>query len=120
MIIDTAKQLFGEQGKGTLKIGANGGGVAFKGILAGSKTHDWGNITAGSEVTTTITVTGAAVGDPVIGYAQAVWTNTNDSIIWSAYVSAADTVTVTLTNTHATTAVDFPSTTITAVVFDIT
>lgn len=81
--------------------------------LVGSKTYDPASTTNGSTWTTTVTVTGAAVGDVVVGVAHS-------SIIvatWrlDAVVSATNTVTVLATNNTGGT-VDLASGTLRAVV----
>lgn len=64
--------------------------------LSGSATLDFPSIAASSIETLTITVTGATVGDTVfIGAPSGIETG----LIWSAFVSASDTVTLRLFNT---------------------
>lgn len=64
-------------------------------ILQGSKTYDPANLVAGAApVSTTVTVTGAAVGDR----ARATFSLDLQLVRVDAYVSAANTVTVTLQN----------------------
>lgn len=58
--------------------------------LSGSKTYDPANIVAGSSLTTTVTVAGAALGDFVL----ISFTLDLAELIVTAYVSAANTVTV--------------------------
>ena len=65
-----------------------------EGGLAGSKTHDWLSLATGAEATTTVTVTGALLGD----FAEASMSVSLQSMKLSAFVSAADTVTVVLRN----------------------
>ncbi len=77
--------------------------------LTGSKTYDAPNIAAGSQTTTTVTVTGAAMGDRV----RAVGLGINAAgLVVSGYISAANTATVVLTNLTGA-AVDLVSTTLT-------
>jgi purine nucleoside permease len=66
--------------------------------LTGSATYNPPSLATSTMATTTVTVTGAALGD----YVQA-WSFTQDlaGILVSAYVSAADTVTVVLRNSTA-------------------
>jgi hypothetical protein len=63
--------------------------------LVGSATVDVGNITAGTIQTFTITVTGATP-DEGMAVALAAPSAIESGIMWSAFVSAADTVTVRL------------------------
>lgn len=58
--------------------------------LAGSKTYDWPDLPTATQQTTTVTVTGAALGD----YAEASMSVDLAGTALRAYVSAADTVTV--------------------------
>ncbi len=63
--------------------------------LSGSATLDFGSTAAGAQTDLTITVTGAAVGDSVcLGLPAA----PAAGIVWNAFVSAADTVTVRASN----------------------
>jgi hypothetical protein len=63
--------------------------------LTGSKTFDWASLASGATpLTTTVTVTGAALGD----VARASMSVTLQGIELSAYVSATDTVTCVLRN----------------------
>jgi hypothetical protein len=65
------------------------------GLLFGSKTFDWASIASGAQATTTVTVTGAALGDFVLGVAMSI-----DSLglTFRGIVTAANTVTVTANN----------------------
>lgn len=66
--------------------------------LTGSATYDPPNLAAGaSSSATTVTVTGATVGQP----AQASFSLDTQGVIFNAWVSAADTVSVILTNPTA-------------------
>lgn len=58
--------------------------------LSGSKTHDWPDLPTATQQTTTVTVTGAVLGD----YAEASMSVDLAGTALRAYVSAADTVTV--------------------------
>lgn len=80
-------------------------------VLKGSKTFDPGSLADGASGSTTVTVTGAVVGNPVIaGFPfSAVFAV-------SAYVSAADTVTVVYINRSGGIS-DQGSGTLTAIVF---
>lgn len=64
-------------------------------MLTGSKTFDFPSVSAGAQTTTTVTVTGAALGD----FVTAVSVNVDlTGARLFGYVSAADTVTVVLSN----------------------
>lgn len=68
-------------------------------VLTGTKTWDPASVAQNTEQSTTITVAGAAVGDPVtVGFTQVVGANA----VLYAEVTAADTVTVRLRNFAAT------------------
>ena len=118
MRIDTAKQVYDEQGKGSVKIGPNGSGVGIKAILSGSKTHDWASTVDAANANTTVTVPGAMLGDIVLGCSMS-FDIGFPGVILHGYVSATDTVTVTLQNESAGTR-DLASGTLTVVVLDIT
>lgn len=80
--------------------------------LRGTATWDPPSIASGAKTTTTVTVTGAAVGDPAYaGFSTAI----PAGITISAHVTATDTVTITLFNIDAG-ATDLASGTVTAVV----
>lgn len=65
-------------------------------ILGAKKTHNFASIAAGAFDTTTVTVTGATVGSPVI----VGWTQQNiNGMIIRGYVSATNTVTIVVNNT---------------------
>lgn len=65
------------------------------GVLTGSATYDAANLVDAAGATTTVTVTGAALGDFVTGVSFSV---DLQGITVTAYVSAADTVSVRLQN----------------------
>ncbi len=67
----------------------------FSGLLRGSATYDAANLVDGAGATTTVTVTGAALGDFVVGVSHSV---DLAGITVTAYVSAADTVSVRFQN----------------------
>ena len=69
--------------------------TAVGNVLTGSKTHNFASILDGARESTTVTVTGAALGDFVVGVSVSV-----DAAggVLSGYVSAANTVTVDLLN----------------------
>lgn len=64
--------------------------------LKGSKTHDFASVASGAKADTTVTVTGAALGDFVTSVALSV--AVPGGCILEGNVTAADTVTVTLFN----------------------
>lgn len=70
------------------------GKVRFDGALIGSATLDPANLAAGATQQSTVTVTGAAVGD----HASASHSAVDAGIVWLAQVTSADTVTVTQWN----------------------
>ena len=79
--------------------------------LTGSKTHDWPAVGQLGSSSTTVTVPGAVLGQSARAFMNvAIGAN-----IMTAHVSAADTVTVYVTNTVAG-AVDIPSGTLTVIV----
>lgn len=84
----------------------------FAGILTGSATYDAASLADGVGATTTITVTGAALGDFVMISGSLDF----QGITVTGYVSAADTVAVRLQN-ESTGAIDLASMTLRAVVF---
>lgn len=81
-------------------------------FLQGSKTHDFASIADGANASTTVTVTGAAVGDFAIA---SVGVAVADGGVITARVSAADTVTVVVQNESGA-ALDIASTTLRALV----
>ena len=64
---------------------------------------------AGAEDTGTLTVPGVALGDMVLGWAAGVDLTADAAV--SVYVSAANTVTIRLSNLHASNALDLASST---------
>jgi hypothetical protein len=78
-------------------------GVLKQKILVASDSIDFASITGIGSLEQTITVTGAALSDPVtLGIPNAVMTMTNGEFaIYTAYVSATDTVKVRFSNTIA-------------------
>ena len=85
--------------------------------LEGSETKDFGSLAAAAEVTEDVTVTGAALGDFAVA-SLALDTQATVGLIITAEVTAANTVSVTLANAHASSAIDLASTTLTAKVFE--
>ena len=86
------------------------GSAPVKKILTGTGSVDFTALAAGSCETFTVTVTGAANGDPVfVGIPAAAWATTEYATI-QAWVSATDTVTVKRCNlTNASTALTNPA-----------
>lgn len=82
------------------------------GLLTGSATYDAANLVDGAGATSTITVTGAALGDYVLGLSCSV---DLQGMTLTGYVSAADTVSFRLQN-ESTGAIDLASATFRAVV----
>ena len=78
------------------KAGTNG--AAITKVLTASATLDFPSIAAVSQANLTITVTGAAVGDEVILSLPAA---PAAGLVFNAFVSAANTVTVRATNVTA-------------------
>jgi len=77
--------------------------------LVGSATYDAPNVASGAQTTTTVTVTGAQLGDKVETITLGL---SAGGMVVTGYVSAADTVTVVLTNLSGA-AVNLASTTLT-------
>jgi hypothetical protein len=82
-----------------------GGQPVPRGQISGSATYDAPSIAAGATTTTTVTVAGAALGDMVLGVSLSVDAG---GLVVSGYVSAANTVTVRLSNPTAS-AIDIAS-----------
>lgn len=81
-----------------------GAGTKITKVLSATATLDFGSITANSYADLTITVTGAAVGDTVaIGFPNG---SILADLVWSAWVSATNTITVRVANNSSTTARD--------------
>ena len=85
---------------------------ALNAYLQGSETKDWGNIADGDEEAEDVTVTGAALGD----YAVATMSIDVTDLVITASVTAANTVTVILSNETGG-AIDLGSGTLTVKVF---
>jgi hypothetical protein len=79
-------------------------------LLTGSKTHDFGSLADGAGETTTVTVTGAALGD----FAEASLSVDLQSMTMTAWVSAADTVSVRVQNESGGGPIDLGSATLRA------
>lgn len=96
-----------------LTLTANG---RIKDILYGEATYDPASLADGAGVTTTVTVNGAALGDIVLGVSNSV---DLQGILMTAYVSAANTVSVRFQN-ETTGPLDLASATIRVLVADVT
>lgn len=75
-----------------------GSGASVTGILRGSASLDFASIAAAASADLTITVTGAAVGDAVVGALPAA---PAAGLVFNVFVSAANTVTVRASNITA-------------------
>jgi hypothetical protein len=82
---------------------------AFSEMWFVTATVDPSSVAAGAEDTGTLTVPGVAIGDMVIGYAPGV-NQTVDADI-NVFVSAANTLTIRLSNLNAAAALDLASST---------
>lgn len=71
-------------------------GAEFNETLVGSKTFDWPNLASGSSTNTTVTVTGAALGDVVLGVSMSL--NITSGLWLQGQVESANTVRVVLRN----------------------
>lgn len=74
-------------------------GAEFNEILVGSKTFDWPSVAAGGSTNTTVTVTGAALGDVVIGVSMSL--DTGVLALLAGHVESANTVRVAFYNFSA-------------------
>lgn len=99
-------------GGGTLTATQIGIHTIAVGQAKASATWDPGSVAAGAAASTTITVSGAALGD----FALASFSLSLSGLTLSAYVSATNTVTVVLSNLTAA-VVDLASGTLAAIVF---
>jgi hypothetical protein len=82
---------------------------AFNEMWAATLTVDPASIAAGAEDTATFTIPGVALGDAVIGYSLGVNQTVDcDANVW---VSAANTITVRISNLNAASALDLASST---------
>jgi hypothetical protein len=99
--------IYGKNSNGELTAADIGTGLEISSgalkqkILVASDSIDFSSITGIGSLEQTVTVTGAALSDPVtLGIPNAVMTMTNGQFaIYTAYVSAADTVKVRFSNT---------------------
>ena len=96
---------FGGSTAPTETIDIKSGGIKYAdgttqptGYIDGTKTNDFGSIASAATGTTTQTVTGAAAGDHVLVDISD-RTGWDNGMLISGYVSAADTVTICVTNT---------------------
>jgi len=99
---------------GTVRFGFNQG-FGAAGALAASATYDPVNIADGAVTSTTITVPGAVIGDPVIASQDQFASN---DVLVSAHVASADTVRVVLMNKTGA-PLDLASGTLRVVVFKV-
>lgn len=87
----------------------------FQGIFSDmwsvSLTVDPSSIAAGAEDTATFTVPGVALGDIVLGVGPGVSLTATGEASFDAWISAANTLTIRITNLHASSAVDLGSST---------
>lgn len=83
----------------------------FSDLWTASLTVDPSSIAAGAEDTATFTIPGVALGDVVIGVGPGVSLTSSGEASVDAWVSAANTLTIRITNLHATNAVDLASST---------
>ena len=84
---------------------------AFSEMWAITLTVDPASIAAGTEDAATFTIPGLALGDMVIGLAPGVSLTATGEADYSVWVSAANTLSIRLTNLHASSAVDLGSST---------
>lgn len=87
----------------------------FGRVLYGSKTIDFASVASNSNATSTISVVGAEIGNPVVLGLPST-SVTQDDIIFEAWVSASDVVTVRAYNADSTNARDPGSGTFTVAV----
>lgn len=81
----------------------------FKRMWAVNLTVDPASIAAAGEDSATFTITGLALGDIVVGWSSGVDLTANADV--QVYVSAADTLTIRISNLHASSALDLASST---------
>lgn len=117
---DGGWEVGGSQGTAGNLLASNGMGTPptwTSYFLKGSTTFDFASIASNTDATTTIAVTGAAVGDPVaLGRPTPTGTGAVTELSFEAYVSAVDVVTLNVVNATAG-AADLDSATYTVVVF---
>lgn len=86
---------------GTLRVG---GGTIVQNILSATATLDFGSIAASSFQDLTITITGAVSGDSVT--VNPIAGSATTDVVYTAWVSSSNTVTVRASNISSTTARD--------------
>ena len=84
---------------------------AFSDMWAATLSVNPSSIAAGGEDTATFTIPNVALGDMVIGVATGVSLTASGEADVTAWISAANTLTVRITNLHATNAVDLAAST---------
>lgn len=82
---------------------------AFTDAWNTSLTVNPASIAAGAEDSATFTIPGLALGDVVVGFSAGV--DLGATTLCAVYVSAANTLTISLSNLHASTALDIASST---------
>jgi hypothetical protein len=108
-----------------LKVGSSGAEIVS--ILFATGTRNFDSLTSEVPATsTTLTVTGADVGDPCFVSKDSAMSFSNfgtaastSTVSWSCSVVLADTASIEVANNSTTTAMDLPSGTVGVVVFDI-
>lgn len=96
----------------TSRVGANAINDHFAKFFSGMGTWDAASVASGASTTDTLTITGVALGDIVLGVSSSV---SQGGVSLTGYVSAADTVTV-IINNNSGGAVDLASATVRVVV----
>ncbi len=84
---------------------------AFSDMWACTLTVDPSSIAAGAEDAATFTIPGVALGDMVIGFSAGVSLTATGEADVSVFVSAANTLSIRITNLHAGSAVDLGTST---------
>ncbi len=104
---------FPEIFSGGIRIGTVGTATCTS-LLIGSKTFDWPSVAVGANTNTTVTVTGAALGDNVVDCTMSI--DIGSTAILHGHVEAANTVRVILQNVNAVSALDLASATLSVLV----
>lgn len=81
---------------------AFGGGAQINTIVSGTASVDFGSVAGNDSSTATATLTGIAVGDPVLVMPGSNWSGAYFDLCLSAVASAANVVTVVAANSAAT------------------